>query len=763
MANRFIIYALIAILALMMSSCSLTKGLADNDLVYMGGNISYQDKEETSTVEAFDLSMNALMPRGTRAGLGNIYIGIHNIYDQTGDEGFKHWVKYRLGEAPVLFKKKMIDNTAAQLKYYLNGKGFFANEVVCDSTRGERKVKLHCEVKVGHRYKIDTIIFPIDSTYAALKLDDKLKRAILKENTYYDRDRLDYERTRLSQLAGDIGFAEFGPEHIYYFVDTTTVQDHVQLFVKVLQPADSTYHTRYTLDSIIVYPNHALDQPKSQQLRRIPVRDGIAIYETEHYLDHRLIDRLILSHTGGYYNRTAERKSINRLLDLGLFKYINIQNNVVDSGKIGSIEQHIFITPEKMQRVSGEFEVNNRSGNFFGIGASSTYEHKNIFGHAERLRVSLNGAIESQFGDELSFINSSDINLTTELAFPRFIVPFINIKEGITYVPRTLMNANFTYQRRVKYYTLQSTVAKFGYRWRETARKLHELYPINLNQILTRNTTPEFDEILSEDARLKESFDDVLIAGLQYYFTYSNQAGIEDRRWKYFRGELETSGTLLGLIAGGSSGDQGQVGGIDFAQYVKLTLDYRRYWPLGSGDIAARIITGAGLAYGNSTELPYIKQYIVGGSNSIRAFRLRGLGPGEATFDAENLDPFLAQFVDQTGDIKLEMNVEYRFPVFNFIKGALFVDAGNVWLIDNDSFPEGNFQFDDFYTEIGVGTGIGFRLDFNFFLIRMDIAFPVRSPKPADGFQWRFSEIDLLNSSWRSDNLRYNLGIGYPF
>ena len=251
--------------------------------------------------------------------------------------------------------------------------------------------------------------------------------------------------------------------------------------------------------------------------------------------------------------------------------------------------------------------------------------------------------------------------------------------------------------------------------------------------------------------------------GLQYYFTYNNQSGRNDRNYNYFRGELETSGNLINAFANGSSENRSEIFNNPYAQFSKITFDFRNYFALGNGDLATRLILGSGFSYGNGLELPYIKQYFIGGSNSLRAFRLRGLGPGAFVQDPDDIDAFTEQFIDQTGDIKLEMNVEYRFPVFNYIKGALFLEGGNIWLIDDDDLPEGNFNFDGFYKQMGVGAGFGLRFDFNFFLFRLDVAFPLRSPEFGEGFKWRFNEIDLFDSTWRSEFLRYNIGIGYPF
>jgi len=370
--------------------------------------------------------------------------------------------------------------------------------------------------------------------------------------------------------------------------------------------------------------------------------------------------------------------------------------------------------------------------------------------------------VETQFGDGVSLINSSDFNAKAELTIPRFIAPFIHIKENKNYIPRTVIKGDFTLQRRTDLYSVQSFTAKFGYRWRQTRKKLHEFYPININEIEVSNETQKFIDLISLDNRLQRSFTDVLIGGLQYYYTYNSQANINDRTHHYFKASIETSGNLFSTVLGSDKLEPKEIAGLDFAQFTKVTLDLRKYWGFRESDLAARIILGVGRAYGNSQELPYIKQYFVGGSNSLRSFRIRGLGPGSFYVDPEGLNEIESQFVDQTGDMKLEINVEYRFPVFQYFKSAVFIDAGNVWLISSPDRPAENFEFGKFYKEIAIGTGLGLRLDFDFFLIRLDIAFPLRAPS-ASGFSWRVSSVDLLSKDWRNENLRYNLGIGYPF
>ncbi len=746
---------------MVISSCSLTKNLDDDDQVYMGTNITVEDREQGKSVEKFNFNLGSVAKTGTKNGLGNFYIGLHNIFKDAPPKGFKNWVKNKLGNKPVLYTPDIEATTEARLKFYLNGKGYFSHSLSCDTVSHNRKVDLNCNIKLDERYRIDSLIFPLDSSYVALELDENKKRTIIREQNYYDRDRLDFERLRLTTLAGDMGFADFNINNVYYYVDTAHVDNTVDIYLQILSPTDSTSHIRYTLDSIRIYPNYSL-KSSNAQLTAVPVGDGITVYENDHYLSHQLIDQLILEDPDWYYNRTLELKSINRLQNLGLFRFINVVNEPSKNGKRGHITQNIYLTPTEMQSISGELELNNRSGNFVGTGASGRYQHKNLFGHAENLNLSIGGQVETQFGDGVSLINSSDFSAEAEISFPRFIVPFIKLRENRNYIPRTIVKTNYTNQRRTSFYTINSLTTKIGYSWRESFSKLHEFYPINLNQLRVSGVTPEFQDILNNDLRLSRSFDNFLIGGLQYYFTYTDQVNRNDRNHNYLKVEVETSGNLLSIITGANKANPREVAGLKFAQYSKITFDYRKYFELKKSDLAARVIMGIGGAYGNSEEIPYVKQYIIGGSNSIRAYRLRGLGPGTFLADTVGLTALESQFVDQTGDLKLEMNVEYRFPVFNYLKSAVFIDAGNIWLLDNKERPEGNFKFNEFYKQIGIGTGLGLRLDFDFFLIRLDIAFPLRGPT-ANGFEWMISDIDLFSQSWRKDNVRYNLGIGYPF
>ena len=750
-------------LLLCTQSCKVSKHLEKNSYIYKGTELNIADKHQAQSISNFNRLINYIPEAGSKTGIGHINFGLYNLFEETGDTGFKHWVKNKLGKKPIIYNEDLLSKTEKRLSYYLNGKGFFSHELDCSTSLDTHFATINCDVNLGERYVINTLSFPEHETYESLRLNDERKRVVLEEGSYYDRDRLDYERLRIAALAGDKGYADFGSDMVHYYVDTALVKSAVDIYMKIISPIDSTTHTRYIVDTIKVFPNYSIDNPNKEQLDMVKINDRLLVYESEHYLNHELIQRLIIQRPNLYLSRTKEQKSISKMLDLGLFRFINFNHVPNPSLGKGHYNQEIYLTPELIQTVSGEVEINNRSGNYLGTGISANYTHRNVFKQAAVLKASIGGQVETQFGGGVSLVNSSDLTAGVQLSFPKTIVPFFEARENRNYIPRTSLKTNYTSQRRTGYYTLKSITGKMGYRWRENARRSHELYPLFLNYVNVTNKTPEFSDILAQDPRLQSAFQDVLIGGIQYVLTYNGQSGSSDVEYSQFKAGAELTGNLFSLVSREGEGERREVAGLPYAQYLELTLDYRRYLRVRKSILAGRFLTGTGITFGNSKELPYVKQYLIGGSSSLRAFRLRGLGPGSFFVDPTNLSSFEAQFVDQTGDMKLELNLEYRFPIFRFLKGATFIDSGNIWLINNDEIPEGNFRFKEFYKQIALGTGFGLRLDFEFFILRLDAAFQLRGPTVSEGFQWKINEIDFLSSNWRSQNIVYNLGIGYPF
>jgi outer membrane protein assembly factor BamA len=287
----------------------------------------------------------------------------------------------------------------------------------------------------------------------------------------------------------------------------------------------------------------------------------------------------------------------------------------------------------------------------------------------------------------------------------------------------------------------------------------HELNPISINLVNQTQTSPEFEQILDQNPFLRRSFEQNFIVGVNYLFNFNKLIDDTKRHGVFVGTGLDVAGNLLNGLSNLSDSESGKIIGLEYAHYAKVDVDLRYYFrPAAKHTIATRLLAGVGMPIGNSVSLPYIKQFFSGGPNSVRAFRIRSIGPGSYQPDETSINSFF----DQSGDIRLEGNVEYRFPIVSFLKGALFMDAGNIWLWnENEALPGGKFN-KDWTKELAVGTGVGLRVDVQFFVIRFDLATPLRYPYLPEGERWG-NTFDIGSKTWRRDNLNFNFAIGYPF
>ena len=382
--------------------------------------------------------------------------------------------------------------------------------------------------------------------------------------------------------------------------------------------------------------------------------------------------------------------------------------------------------------------------------------------------ANLLGSFETQLGGNQSGFNSYELGVSGQLFFPKFITPFQLRHVSTLFLPKTKLDAGFRLLQRVSYYSMTATNTSFGYKWKSTARQEHELDPFAFSFTKLLTTTDAFRLLLLNNPYLRKSFQEQFIIGSNYAYTYNSQIGSVRRSQYYFNGSIQLSGNTLhyiqSILSKQRSTDENpyKLFGYVYSQYSRFTLEGRYFYDITKkSKIAARVFGGIGLPTGNSSTMPYVKQFFSGGSNSIRAFQARSVGPG-----SYRIPDSLAgkAFLDQSGDIKLEGNLEYRFTIISMLKGALFTDAGNVWLSNkNPQYPGGEFTSSKFMSQIAVGAGAGLRLDFSFFVLRVDMAFPLRVPSLPDNERWVTNKIDFGDPSWRNHNLVLNIAIGYPF
>jgi outer membrane protein insertion porin family len=753
-------YILAIYLTITLVACSGTKVLKPEDKLFSGTKVSYLDEENITKKSNVKSTVTLNLLKANTPGFLNIKTGFYNLYEKTGKTGFKHAIKYRMGSEPVIFEPQKISITEKRVKKAMVEDGYLQAKVSCDSLVKGNKIELSCVASLGQRYVIDSVFYLQDTLPICKTLKILHQLVYTKTGDYYELRNLISDRDEVVAVGKNNGFPFINQQDVIYFVDTLVGNNKVDVHMRLRSTEDSLKYERYSYGGIYINPNFSLDTDNPTDTTNMETFERFKMTKGYDFLREDALNKAMFINEGTIYDAKRSKITTDRLLDFGLFKFVNVKTKVNPRTK--RIDHFLNLTTYKMESITGEVELNNRQGNFLGLLGKLTYSNKNIFGGAEKFDLSLSGGLETQFGDKQPFINTSDIKLEAALTVPTVVLPFINLRTNRNYIPKTAISLSVNQTQRIEFYTVRSASAKYGFRWNETDVKTSFFKPVDLSWLVLSSTTAVFDSILANDERQALSFQTTLIPGSSYDYVYNRRDKFDPVNQIYFKGSIESAGNLLSLFVKPQNGSsQAEIFGTPFAQFTKLTADVRKYWSLGkSGSIATKLLVGAGFAYGNSAELPYSRQFSVGGANSIRAFRLRTLGPGEFQSSSSN-----NQFIDQTGDIKIESSVEYRFPIVGFFKGAVFLDAGNVWLYDSDEPTKQNgvFLFDTFINQIAVGTGIGLRFDIDFLVLRLDTAFPLRDIQSDGKFAWVIKDIKPFNGSWHGKNVIFNLGIGYPF
>lgn len=682
-------------------------------------------------------------------------------------KGIKGWMARNLGEPPVLLDSLTLDRNVQQLKTYLFNKGFYHNEI--DYTvSGTKKATVTYSVFPDDRYFIDSVDFPEAEKGIVKEIADLRASSRVKTNQAFDIENLETERNRLAESMQERGYFGFNKKYIHFKIDSSAVDRKVDLFMQVL-PSEldsSGTHFRYLIDK--VYINSSYENSKLSVQDTVEVVEHVFyIADNDNFKPKAIADLIDFEH-GMYFDKRSFISSQNNLLNLGVFKFVNVsfkKKNEIDSLGNRKLDVKIKLTPAKKYQFSGELEANSRQNvlvgdNFIGTALSTFLTNKNTFRGGENLTFNLYGGVEFDLRRNAELINTSSLNAEVSLSFPKFLLPIkTNFKQS-RYNPKTTISLNNSLINRTNDYTINATELAMEYRWQKPNGISHSLSPISVSYFNILRIQDDFQATLEDNVRLQTSFEENIILGVNYGATISNNFRNRKNIY-YYRPRIELSGNLLNGIDRLNPSKELTLNGVDYAQYIKLDSDFRIYFDVDSKrKVAIRLLSGIAVPYGNSSVLPYVKQYFAGGTTGIRAFRIRGIGPGD--YIPESTD-FNDSF-DRTGDLRLEANIEYRFPIYSYLKGALFLDAGNVWTLKADEDkPGGEFEFKDFYKEIAMGIGFGARLDFTYFILRLDTSMPIYRPDRPLIDRWVTDQISLSDKAWRQDNINLSLGIGYPF
>ena len=761
-------------------SCSNTKFLKDGQMLYTGAEVKIENdslskKEKSELQSALEESLTP-KPNSTFLGLRPKLYAYNTTKEPKKDKGIKYWLKYKFGEEPVLlgdvdreFNKDIIVN-------YSENKGYFNAKAKYDTVSKNKKAHVIYTLNPGARYLISNVNFPKDSTLINSEIQNLKEKTLLKAGNPFDLDVIKNERQRIDNELKDKGFYYFSPDNIIVQADSTVTKDpKVELIVKLKDNTPKLATEQFTIDKVVVFPNYNLRDAKKGKYN-IPMNpdslkgyeyNNIYVVDPDKKFKPRIFDRALYFNQGDIYNRKDHNLSLNRLISLGVFKFV--KNEFVVSDSLNhKFDAYYVLTPKELQSLRLEALGRTNSANYAGSELNLNWTQRNFFRGAEQFKASVYGAFDVQMGGPADAENIFRAGTNVQLSIPRIVAPF-RFNSSSAFVPKTNVKLGYEFQNRTTLYSLNTFNASFGYQWKENVRKEHELNIFDVSLIRPANVTAKFDSISDGNAYQQRIVDKQLIFGPTYSYTYSTTM-LPRKNTFYYKGMLDLAGNITGLVTGANAkeGKEKTIFGIPFSQYAKIENDVRFYHKFNEKtSFASRLIAGVAIPYGNSEHIPFSRQFFVGGSNSIRAFRARTLGPG--SYDPRPDQDKNRFMFDQSGDVKLEFNAEYRANLYKFLNVAAFVDAGNIWLINDDidedgvnTRPGGKFS-KEFLSEIAVGAGVGLRLDFSILVLRLDLAMPLRVPYYEKGDRWTFDRINFGDSSWRKDNLILNIAIGYPF
>jgi outer membrane protein insertion porin family len=782
----FVHYLLLFLLLL--QGCTAIKMVPENKVLYTGSEVELIPQGRVRAKKKIKELLNSnILPKpnttifGMRPGLWFFYKA-GNIEKK----GLRNFMRNKLGQAPVY----MSDIDAKQIAQLLNGhlmnNGYFLSEVVSKVEIKEKKGTVTYTARVHPPYRFRDITFQYMDTLFS-NIDSVKNESYLEANQRYSLERLKAEQERIEEALENLGFFYFDDRHLIFQADSTVGERQVDLMLSLEPGVPEKAKRIYRLGEIFIFPDFTLaDDTVSAAADTSLVNGFHYVDKTDNYRPET-ITKVINFQPGKIYRNIDREYTLRHLMSLGSFKFVDIRFEESAEDPLRLVTR-IYLTPHLKKSLRAEVQLVSKSNNFVGPGLTLRFTNRNFLRGSEQFRITANTSYEVQVSRNVPEpLNAFEFSLESGLSVPRILSPLNIHYPSRRYLPTTEFSLRYMLQERIGFFRLNSFSLSAGYTWRENTLKTHELYPVDINYVQLGQPSEEFQALLERNPFLAGSFQNQFIIGSRYNYTLNTQVNEEllnefheqdfQRSHVYFHGNVDVAGNLMNVLQTAFSdeeqGDPTKILGTAYSQFARGEVDIRYYYNFDkTNQLATRLVLGTGLAYGNSRTLPYIKQFSIGGSTSIRSFPARTIGPGTYNIIEQTRPEDPSQepvrntrlFIDQRGDMKLEGNAEYRFDIFKFLKGALFVDAGNIWLLREDAErPGGKFEKDDFLKELAVGTGAGVRFDFNFFLLRFDLAFPLRKPFLPQGERWVFNQIDFLNPSWRSDNLILNIAIGYPF
>ena len=756
--NWLIIWALFV--CMITVSCSVRKFVPEGKFLYDGSELEFENSDGIENFKDLEYILEDLEYPEPNTKILGMRPGLYFYYKSQTDSGWIFNVlNRRMGEEPVYLEDVDIESREELMNNRLENRGHFNNRITntVETNEKSKTATITYELVIPPYYKLASYILEGDS----LRIFDQIQQYLDESNLFKTEDRFDLNKMKLERELIDTylknrGYYNLNQNFLEFQADTNQYDGkQFDLYLGLKNDVPTKSKIPYRIAEVRVFPNYTLPRDSSE-IDTLLFEDKKYIQE-EMYFRPKRLDPLIQVKKGDYYSANRSSGTSRRIGSTSVYKFVNIRYDEIQnpaSDTVGQLIANIYLSPLNRRAVRAELQAVTKSNDFAGPSLALTYSNRNLFEGGEILNITANAGYETQFGRKGEpGRNSLQLGLESSLVFPRILLPFRINNNWFDYsIPKTRVRLGGEYVARTKLFSMSSVGAAYGFFWSENQFITHELYPVSITYLNLLKSSAEFEEILDQNTFLQSSFDQQFISGLTYSYIYNGMVDQNKKHQIFLNANYDMAGNLLNLFTGNQQKHPRTFLGLEYAQYAKLVLDLRYHINLGRNQkLATRLIGGYGMPYGNSDVLPYSKQFYAGGPYSIRAFDTRRLGPG--TYNPEDPQVDGRSYFDQNGNIRLEANVEYRFPLFSYIFGAVFLDAGNVWLSEaNEALPGGEFG-SDFLQELGIGTGIGLRVDVQSFVIRADIGVPIHDPSQAANQRW----------VWEFDRPVINLAIGYPF
>ena len=733
--------AIVAITAfcsvLLATGCSSTKFVEDDSYLLQKVVI----KSDSKQVEGAQLLPYVRQnPNSKWFSLLKIPLATYSLAGKDSTKWLNRLLK-RVGEEPVIFNRKLAEETSADLRTALNNMGYMNADVTVEEKVKGKKLTAIYTLHPRDPFFIGNVRYDIQDTAIARVLDtDEQRSLMLKQGSQFTVNALDAERKRITSLLMDNGYYRFNKDYIRYTADT----------VAGGRTVDLTLHLRkYRANSEAPETLHPC-----YQVRRVNFRSGDS--DSLIHLRSKVLQDNTWIEEGKPFSASNLQRTYNSFGKLKAVRFTNIQFN--ESADTLNLDCDIQVSTTKPSTISFQPEGTNTSGDL-GAAAVLGYENRNLFRGSELLSIQLRAAFEAITGLE-GYQNEDyeEYGMETKLVFPRMVAPFLSRDFTRRSTATSELSLTYDMQNRPEFHRRVFSTA-WRYRWNQPSRHLQyrfdllDLNYVNMPWISDTFKHDYLDSVSNRNAILRYNYEDLFIMKIGFGITYShgNHA---------LRANVETSGNLLGLLSNAAHFHKNKEGqhtflGIAYAQYAKFDFDYTRLWQFDEhNQLVAHADIGIAWPYGNSKVLPFEKRYFSGGANSVRGWSVRGLGPGSFRGTNGRID-----FINQTGDMKIDLNLEYRTFLFWKFNGAAFIDAGNIWTLRNYAEqPGGQFRFDKFYEQIAVAYGLGLRLNFDYFILRFDMGMKAINPAYRDSDE----HYAFINPRFSRD-FQFHFAVGLPF